>query len=232
MSVLRRTIAGLILFGVSFGYVEAAVVVYLRHIYEPLRRELMPGQAVDDLFPLIDPGLLESREPEALRLLAIELGREAATIAMLAGVALLAGRGNRLAAFAVVFGIWDVSFYAFLKVFIGWPESLATWDLLFLIPVPWTGPVWSPLAVAAAMIACGSMALHRPPKLRFAHWGAIAAGAVLILAAFMWDYREMLDGQIPSSFAWLPFAAGLLIGLGGFLDAWRQMESAPLSTSR
>ena len=41
---LRTTIA-LLLFGMSFGYVEAAVVCYLRELYEPVHQRFHPGRA-------------------------------------------------------------------------------------------------------------------------------------------------------------------------------------------
>src|SRR6266849_5670307 len=99
----RRAAAGLILFGVSFGYVEAAVVVYLRTIYKP----------GGELFPLITTGQLLESAPEKLKLAKVEVGREAATMVMLAAVALVV-TGDRalwLPAFAVAFGTWDLFFY-------------------------------------------------------------------------------------------------------------------------
>ena len=55
----------------------------------------------------------------------------------------------------IVFGAWDLSFYASLKVLIGWPASLMTWDLLFLIPVPWVGPVLAPSIVSITLVPVG-----------------------------------------------------------------------------
>src|SRR5713226_8183067 len=126
MTSMYRLVAALLLFGVSFGYLEAAVVVYLRAIYDPIRASLHPGRKPGDLFPLITPAELEQAGPDHAKRLAIEVGREVATMAMLAGIALAAGRSfsERVAAFAVVFGLWDISFYGFLKLLIEWPESL------------------------------------------------------------------------------------------------------------
>src|SRR5262245_53438596 len=141
---MLRASLGLILLAVSFGYVEAAVVVYLRHIYGPLRQALYSGRAADDLFPLIPIAQLSSAH---VRLLSVELAREAATLLMLSGAGLLAVRERRqwIAGFALAFGFWDTSFYLFLKVLLDWPASLLTWDILFLIPVPWVGPVLAPV---------------------------------------------------------------------------------------
>src|SRR5271170_7205307 len=108
MRIMPRLIAALVLFGVSFGYLEAAVVVYLRSIYDPLRERIHPGREPGQLFPLISPEELAAAGPENPRRLAIEIGREVATMAMLAGFALAIGSNlyECIAAFAVAFGIW------------------------------------------------------------------------------------------------------------------------------
>jgi hypothetical protein len=49
----RRAATALMLFGVSFGYVEASVVVYLRTVYDPVRQKLHPNRPAGELFPLI-----------------------------------------------------------------------------------------------------------------------------------------------------------------------------------
>lgn len=222
MKLMRRTIAALFLFGISFGYVEAAVVVYLRAIYDPIRQHLHPDRQPNELFPLISPQQLADAGPENPRRLAIEIGREAATMAMLAGIALACGRNfaERLPAFAIAFGVWDISFYAFLKLMIHWPGSLATWDILFLIPLPWVAPVWAPMLVALTMIVCGLFSL-RFGGLRCSplHGLGILAGAIVIGLAFVWDFRNTTAGGLPNPFNWPLFLAGEAIGLTGFLAA-------------
>src|SRR5579883_494673 len=184
---MRRIIVALFLFGISFGYVEAAVVVYLRAIYDPIRQQLHPNRKPRDLFPLITPQQLADAGPENPRRLVIEIGREAATMAMLGGIALACGRTfyETVAAFAVAFGVWDISFYSFLKLMIQWPESLRTWDILFLIPLPWVGSVWAPVLVPGTMIVCGVISLRwgglRIPALS---WLGIFTGAIVIVTAF------------------------------------------------
>ena len=125
-------------FVVAMAYVEAALVVCLRRALS------------------IDPlGLSPLREPASLGGVGpIEFGREAATLVMLCAVGWLGGRTG-LAWGLVAFGIWDVWYYGWLWIFSGWPPSLGTWDLLFLIPVPWVGPVWAPLVVSAALVGFG-----------------------------------------------------------------------------
>ena len=152
---LRRTVAGLFLFGISFGYVEAAVVIYLRALYEPLRQRLTPGRASGDLFPLVDRDRMVAAAPETGRLLTLEVIREAATIVMLVSVALLAASktSTRWAAFLWVFALWDIAYYAGLWATVRWPASLTDLDVLFLIPVPWIAQVWFPLLVSGLTVS-------------------------------------------------------------------------------
>lgn len=219
---MRRAVAALLLFGVSFGYVEAAVVVYLRTIYDPIRERLHPERSPRDLFPLITTQQLADAGPENPRRLAIEVGREAATMVMLAAVAMAVARnfGEWIAAFAVAFGVWDIAFYAFLRLMIHWPESLRTWDILFLIPLPWVGPVWAPILVALSMIVCGLASLRMGGvHLRAPHWAGVFTGALVIIAAFVWDFRNTMSGGLPNPFNWPLFFAGEIIGLGAFAAA-------------
>ncbi|HEX5227960.1 MAG TPA: hypothetical protein VFW44_09630 [Bryobacteraceae bacterium] len=221
---MRRAIAALFLFGISFGYVEAAVVVYLRAIYDPIRARLHPGRAPNDLFPLITPQQLAASGPENTRRLAIEIGREACTIVMLGAVALAVARNLQqwFAAFVIVFGVWDISFYAFLKLLIHWPESLSTWDILFLIPLPWVGPVWAPVLVALTMIVCGIISLRAGGiGGGVAHWTGILAGALVMVIAFVWDFRNTMSGGLPNPFNWPLFLLGEAIALSAFLAALR-----------
>src|SRR5579863_6723309 len=132
----KRTVVALFLFGTAFGYLEAAVVSYLRLLHEPARLHYYPHRAAGELFPLLTVDQLrESGEPQT-KLLVTEIGREAATLIMLAAIALAVARnaGQWAAAFVITFGVWDVTFYIFLKVLLDWPASLWTWDILFLLP--------------------------------------------------------------------------------------------------
>ncbi len=228
-SRLRRTVVGLFLFGISFGYVEAAVVIYLRALYEPLRQRLTPGRAPGDLFPLVDRDRMIAVAPETARLLAVEVFREAATIIMLATAAMLvaAERPLWLPAFAIAFGVWDVCFYLFLKLWIDWPASLLTWDLLFLLPVPWVAPVLAPVIVSFTIVGCGLAALWRPVVIRRRQWVGLILGGALVILSFTWDFRHVLAGNLPHPFAWWLFLVGELVSLGSFLWAYaRQPQDA------
>lgn len=236
----RRAILSMILFGISFGYVEAAVVLYLRHIYEPIRHQLHPGMNPGDLFPLITPGQLQAQGPVYQHLLLTELGRELATLALLASAALAVSFRFRpwLAAFVLAFGVWDLMFYAFLKLLIGWPPSMFTWDILFLVPLPWVGPVLSPCIVAATMVVTGILTLRhelagRELSVRPVHAAGILLGALILLAAFMWDWRNTTAGHPPNPFNWPLFAAGELLGIAAFTHALlTRREASTFESSR
>jgi hypothetical protein len=132
------------LFAVAFGFVEAAVVVYLRAATGLL------GAAPESAYQQAQ--LLQGLPAKLMR---IEVLREAATIVMLASVALLAATKTRArwAMFLWTFAIWDIVYYVGLWTFIRWPGSLRETDVLFLIPVPWLAPVWFPVAVSVLMMA-------------------------------------------------------------------------------
>jgi len=130
------------LFAIAMAWVEAAVVFYLRTMIDR-----------------IDPW-----QPNPLPIIGglglVELVRELATMIMLLTVGLLAGRTGRaqLGYSAIAFGVWDIGYYIFLKVICGWPHSLFGWDILFLLPLPWWGPVLAPVSIALLMIVWGTLA--------------------------------------------------------------------------
>jgi hypothetical protein len=219
----------MVLFGAAFGYVEASVVAYLRAIYSPYHTHYYPIAAADDLFPLLTLDQLHEMGPEHETRLRIELGRELATILMLAGAAVMAGRNMRewVAIFVACFGVWDITFYLGLKVLIHWPASLLTWDLLFLLPVPWVGPVIAPVVVAASMIAMGLVVLWReyqgkPVRIGRGRWVVIVLGWVLVFVAFTADVVNTTKGGYPKTFQWLLFFVGELTWFSAFLAALKR----------
>jgi hypothetical protein len=224
----KRTVIALLLFGAAFGYLEAAVVSYLRQLHEPARQQFHPGRPAADLFPLLTLDQLRAVGSIQQRTLATEIGREAATIIMLAAIALAVARNAAqwAAAFVIAFGAWDLAFYLFLKVLLDWPASLLTWDILFLIPVPWASPVLAPVLVSAVMIVSGVWHLHRdanrePIDIAAGHWTGIVLGGAVIVTSFAMDYRNLMEGGMPHPFHWGVFSAGLLIGIGSYASAAR-----------
>jgi hypothetical protein len=230
---LARTLTALVLFGVAFGYVEAAVVVYLRAAYEPLHARLYPREHGDPrlggLLPFLPLDHLRSSGPGFVDWTATELAREAATLLLLTAAALAVARTFRewFAAFVLVFGLWDLFYYVFLKLLIDWPASLLTWDILFLVPVPWVAPVLAPALVAMVMVVAGAVALWReasgrPLRLTGAHWLTLILSGLAIIAAFCEDYRNVERGGLPSPFDWPLFAAGLGLGVAVFAHSLRR----------
>lgn len=218
-----RTVAVLVCFGLSFGYVEGAVVVYLRALHDQLRQEIHPNESVTDLFPLIPLEKLRRAGPEHVQRVFVELGREAATLVMLAAVPLAFSTNFRqwIAGFMIGFGVWDLIYYATLKLLLGWPDSLLTWDILFLLPVPWSGPVLAPCLVSISIIGAGWIILRRESvgrsiPIRAVHWTGIVAGGSIVILSFCWDARSVASGAMPGPFPWVVFAFGEVLGLTMF----------------
>lgn len=212
------------LFAMAMGYVEAAVVVYLRRIYYPQGFAFPLSNAATDRMFLTEPG------------------RELATIIMLSTVAILAGRRRleRLGWFLFAFAVWDIFYYVWLKALLNWPPSLLTWDILFLIPFPWAAPVLSPLLVAASMMVWGLVLVRldragRILRPRLGEWLTMAVGALTILASFLRDYAVVVvrrtdlaarvAAHVPSNYAWWLLALGLALLWTGFLSITREREN-------
>ena len=208
----RRTLLLLGLFALAMAHVEASLVVHLRDLYypgDPLR-----------LFPL---ALLSRHD------LVIELVRETATLVMILSVALLAARGPGLAfaAFCYVFGLWDLGYYLWLKLMLGWPVNWLEWDVLFLIPWPWFGPWLAPVLIAVLFVVWCVWAMAIPKPVRFSVTMAVmfVLGALLALCTLLLPALPLLQlgeqafrGYVPESFSWPLYLAGYLLMAGAL--AW------------
>lgn len=151
-------LAFLIVAGSAFGYIEAAVVYYLRGLMNFHRNySLIHYKTLLNLgfiaFVTTRHSLLVNN-----RINDVEKVREVATIVVLIAIAYIAGSDwrQRLGAFLVSFACWDIMYYVFLKILDNWPNSLFTKDVFFLIPVTWIGPVITPLVCAIVILALGS----------------------------------------------------------------------------
>ena len=194
------TAVAVLAFGAAFGLVEATVVVYLRAALG-----LVPGAVMahdSDTF-----GTFE----------AVEIVRELATLVMIAAVGWIAGRRRleRLAWAAVVFGAWDIVYYAGLRLAIGWPPTLDTLDVLFLVPGPWVGPVWAPVLVSLALVVAGLAAARRlraGATIRVGAARAVAtlAGGVLVILSFLLEPNPDLAGPWT---AWPVFWLGMALAI-------------------
>ena len=145
---------------------------------------------------------------------------------LLLSVARLSVRGGlrRFAVFAFCFGVWDLVFYLTLKLFLDWPLSLLDWDILFLIPVPWTAPVLAPVLVSLGLITAGVMLLLSPeerlPSFTRRDWLIESGAGLVILATFFWALPNLAAGRPPGAYPWWLFAIGYLGGLGWFKNRW------------
>jgi len=167
-------------FAIAMAFIETAVVVYLRALYYPQGFQ----------FPLV---------PIDFYLAITEIFREAATLIMLLSIGIFAGKNlaSRFAYFIHAFAIWDIYYYVFLKLILGWPESLCTWDLLFLIPVAWVGPVITPVILSGTMILLAFCILYfdeKQPKVKIhlREWTALIVGSIIVITGFCLDYTMFI----------------------------------------
>lgn len=221
-----KIVVWLTVFSVAMGFLESSVVVYLREIMYPAGFD----------FPLVFP---------ATKIAVTEIIREAATIIMLAGVGVMNGRNftERFAAFIYCFAVWDLFYYLFLKAILGWPASLLTWDILFLIPVSWTSPVICPVIVSLTMILLALIIFWFNETtvviLQMKEWLILIAGSVIIILSFIWDFSMFVLSRysfsallsagggdilsrcggvyIPHSFNWILFGVGETVILSSIL---------------
>jgi hypothetical protein len=196
-----------VVFAIGMAWVEAATVYYLRVAVD----RVIPYQAN----PLPMAGVMGQAE----------LVREAATLVMLFIIGMLAGRtwSVRLGYSAIAFGVWDIFYYVFLKVISGWPQSVFDWDILFLLPLPWWGPVLAPICIALLMIVWGTLVTGRTGIGRTAFdssapWLLNGLGVALGLSVFMADSLRMLPQGLdatrtvlPGVFNWPMFVVALAL---------------------
>lgn len=193
------------IFAMAFAFVESSVVVYLRLLYYP------EGFA----FPL---------KPALMSQIAVELSREFATIIMLASVGIIAGksRWQQFSYFMIAFGVWDIFYYIWLKLILNWPASLLDWDILFLIPVPWIGPVVAPVLVSVVMIAGGWLIIARERasgKFSATKPAIILSlvGSVLVIASFLLDPDASLRFQEPKPYRYELLALSMICYVAAFI---------------
>ena len=207
-----------VIFSIAFAYIESAVVVYLRTIFHP------DGFT----FPLTSFGMT----PLWKRLLLTEIGREAATMVLILSGAWLFGRNlqQRFAYFLTIFAVWDIFYYIWLKVLIGWPVSIMDWDILFLIPITWAGPVLAPALISITLLLFAVVILYRdsygrPIRASRIEWLGFISAAVVVVISFCIAGRHITDPDYQSHFYWPVFAAGLLAAIVLFVKCLLKSKS-------
>ncbi len=214
----------LTIFAVAMAFVEAAVVIYLRELYYPADiLEIFPART----FSVFD--------------LYIELGREISTLIMLFAMGMAATRNFKqgLMGFLFTWGVWDIFYYIWLYFTIGWPRSIFEWDILFLIPLPWFGPVITPVLIALlfTVIPGYLLLVERDPKLNLKSVIPILIGAVFDLYAFLeislktlrYEGKEGFIGLVPSGFNWPVYLIGLILmayGFAGLIEKGKRKRNA------
>jgi len=209
-----------VLYAMAMAWVESAVVFYLRYMMDRIE----PYQP--NPLPMIGGFAL------------VELPRELATLIMLLAVGMLAGKTwrARIGYAAIAFGVWDIFYYVFLRIICGWPHGLLDWDVLFLIPLPWWGPVLAPVLISLLMILWGTLAsqFERLPHLVLSNWRVWiihSIGSALALYVFMADSIAASHGGydairtvLPQRFNWPLFLIALLLMAAPVIQIGRQIR--------
>ena len=236
MNRISRTCLWICAFSIAMALLESAVVVYLRSLYYP------DGFSV--AFKIIDKNILQ-----------VELLRELATLVMLLAIACLAATSftERFAYFLMSFAVWDIFYYVWLWILIDWPVSLMEWDILFLIPFTWLGPVAAPLLCSITMILLALVVLKSGRRVSPAVWALLISGSLLILFTFMEDYGRLIisygfvseyphllenkefltkaEAFIPERFNWIVFLAGQTLLLAAVYIQHRAAQNLSWWTS-
>ncbi len=201
------------LFAIAMAFLESVIVVYIRKMYYPQ----------GFTFPLrgfIDPQILH-----------IEIVREIFTLIMLGCIAALAAKRftERFAYFWFCFAVWDIFYYVWLKVLLGWPQSFLTWDILFLIPWSWASPILAPIICSCTMLvlAFSIFSLEEKNKtltINAKTWSLLIVGALLQLYTFLYDYGRIIltateketlgnivSAYVPGTYNWPLFTLGEIL---------------------
>jgi hypothetical protein len=230
---LKQKIGIALIFSISMAFLESAVVVYLRYLF-------------------FADGFVMPEGAMRTTVVITELGREAATIIMLAaaGYMLAATKLSRLAWFLFCFAVWDIFYYVFLYVLLHWPASIFDWDILFLIPVAWYGPVITPCLVSATLIGLSLIIVGYEHKgavrrMRKREWGSILIACGAILYTFISPFfqnniylgKAQQTGTVqnivaaglshyPSQYNWLLFFTALLAFWATIIVYWRRVHNS------
>jgi len=215
MATFKRFCVVLV-FSIAFGYIEAAVVVYLRAIFHSDGFTFPLAFAID---------------PFSTRMFLAEIGREAATIVLIYTGAWLIGRNlqQRFAFFLTIFAVWDIFYYVWLKVLLDWPASVMDWDILFLIPTTWASPVLAPLLISLTLLLFAIIILYRdsyarPLKATLMDWLFFVLAAFIVVVSFCIAGMHSTEPDYSSYFYWPLFAVGHILAIVVFLKCLRKSK--------
>ncbi len=201
----KKVILWSFLFGITFGYLESAVVIYLREIYYP-DGFTFPVKILKD------------------KVILVEIIRELITLLMILSVSAIAGktRFEKFAYYMLIFGTWDIFYYIFLKIFINWPFSLLELDLLFLIPVAWVGPVLAPIIISILLIIAALFIIYfennnyKIYQTKYL-WTFEIIGGLIVFISFILSTGDVISQKYPEHFYWWLFILGVIAGLIPFI---------------
>lgn len=176
----HRIIIWVSILAIAMAFLESSIVVYLRELYYP------EGFS----FPL---------KTMDLHIAGVEFFREIATLIMLTAIGIIAGRTNyeRFAYFIYSFAVWDIFYYIFLKILVNWPLSFLTWDILFLVPFTWVGPVICPIINSLTMILLASVIIffvqkQKQFKIGFLNWLLLVLGSLIVIFSYTEGYIKFM----------------------------------------
>jgi hypothetical protein len=191
MMRIKITWINITLFAIAMGLLETIVVVYLRELYYP--------EGFSFPLKLMKPMVIS-----------FELLRELATIFMLLTLGILTGKNGitRFAWFVYSFAVWDIFYYIFLKLLLDWPASLLTWDVLFLIPVTWTGPVLAPVINSLTMIFLAVILIVKSGsahiRLSVFEWILLVIGSLIVITSYTKGYVGFMMMKFPVNELFIP----------------------------
>lgn len=229
---LKKQLWWICIYAIAMGFLEAVVVIYLRELY----------YSAGFAFPL---------KAMPIYLVWVEVIREAATIIMIVAVSVLASKNKWQAwgYFLITFAVWDIVYYVALKICLNWPMSLFTWDVLFLIPITWVGPVITPVLIAIAMAVLGYYLIKANAKtsnfpIEKSEMGLLLAGGLICIVSFTLDYSVQLftnfenvsfssvillsETYIPKTFNWGVYGVGLTLivyGVVSYVGRFNKVQS-------
>lgn len=199
-----------VIFGIAFAYIEAAVVVYLRTIFYP----------AGFTFPLTNFGT----GPLWRQLLLIEIGREVASMVLITTAAWLFGknRQQRVSFFLAIFAAWDIFYYIWLKTLVNWPASITDWDILYLIPVAWASPVLAPVLISLTLLIFAIIILYcssrdRAIKVTLTGWLGFSLAGLAVVVSFCIAGLHITEPDFQSHFYWPLFALGHISAIALFI---------------
>ncbi len=207
----------LLLLGIAFGIIEASAVLYLRPHFSTIEAPFA--------LKLLTPETMSAFQASLLK---AELWREAATLLLLAAAAAVAARSllHWASYFVFSFGVWDLCYYIWLNVRIGWPSSLLDWDILFLIPKMWLAPVIVPcvisvIGIVMSVLMVRALDVRGHVRLAVYHWGPVAFSLLLWLISFLNRSHSGMT-EFPDSYSWWMFILGAVICVASAANFYRE----------